>query len=149
MAVKTPIPSILLVEDDPNDIFFMQRAINKGKLQLSVQVAVNGEEAMNYLAGKDRFVDRTAYPLPCCVFVDLKMPFLGGMPLLEWISAQPLLSNLPVYIMTGLAAEEEVEKARKLGVRDCVQKPLSPEALTKLLSSIPECIPHLQVGQRH
>jgi CheY-like chemotaxis protein len=51
--------------------------------------------------------------------------------------------------MTGLAAEEEVEKARKLGVRDCVQKPLSPEALTKLLSSIPECIPHLQVGQRH
>ena len=76
MAVKTPIPSILLVKDDPNDIFFMQRAINKAKLQLSVQVAVNGEEAMNYLAGKDRFVDRTAYPLPCCVFVNLKIRFL-------------------------------------------------------------------------
>ena len=146
--MKTPGPAILLVEDDPNDIFFMQRAINKASLQLSVQVAVNGEEAMNYLAGKGRFVDRKAYPLPCCVFVDLKMPFLGGMPLLEWITSQPLLSALPVYIMSGVFEEAEVERARKLGVRDCVQKPLSPEELTKLLSRIPECVPHLQIGRR-
>src|SRR4051812_3103893 len=92
---------ILLVEDDPNDVFLMQRAMSKAKIDLPMQVVTNGEEAMNYLSGQGKFADRAAHPLPRCMFLDLKMPFVNGFEVLEWLRVQPVIADLNVVVLTS------------------------------------------------
>jgi CheY-like chemotaxis protein len=63
---------ILIVEDDPNDVLFLQRALLKAGLRQSIRVARDGLEAVQYLSGEDPFGDREKFPLPCLVILDLK-----------------------------------------------------------------------------
>ena len=65
---------ILLVEDDEDDVFIMERAMSKANLDLSMHIAINGKEAVNYLSGAGEYVDRADYLLPDCIFLDLKLP---------------------------------------------------------------------------
>ena len=57
-------PTILLAEDDPNDVFFLQRALTKGGIGLPLQIVSDGREALDYLSGAEKFSDRAQYPLP-------------------------------------------------------------------------------------
>jgi len=75
-------PSLLIVEDDPNDLFFLERALKKASLRFRVRVARNGEEAIEYLSGAGQFADRRAFPVPKAIFLDLKMPFVNGFQVL-------------------------------------------------------------------
>src|SRR5947207_8557869 len=114
---------ILLVEDDPNDVFFMARAMAKTGVNLPMHIAQNGEEAIRYLAGDGKYADRRAYPIPCCVFLDLKMPFLSGFEVLEWVRAQPAFSDLPVIVLTSSNEERDRERAFQLGAKGYLIKP--------------------------
>ena len=73
---------ILLVEDNPDDVFFMQRAWKAGGLQNPLHVAEDGDQAIKYLAGEGTFADRNAHPLPCVVLLDLKLPGKNGLEVL-------------------------------------------------------------------
>jgi CheY-like chemotaxis protein len=126
---------ILLVEDDPNDVFFMERAMSSAQLAPPVFVAVNGEEAINYLAGRDKFADRTAHPLPDSVFLDLKLPFISGFEVLEWIRTQPSLSALCVIVLTSSPEERDRQRASELGAKAYLLKPPNPQMLLEALES--------------
>jgi CheY-like chemotaxis protein len=124
---------ILLVEDDPNDVFLMERAIAKSKLDLHLQIVPNGEEAVSYLSGEGKYSDRNSYPIPHCIFLDLKMPFLSGFEVLEWLRSQPALTDVPVYVLTSSPEERDRGRALQLGAKGYGLKPPSPQMLIEIL----------------
>src|SRR5256885_17080895 len=80
--------TILQVEDDPNDVFFLQHAMTKAGVANPVQVATDGQQAIDYLRGAGKFADREQFPLPCLVLLDLKLPHVMGLDVLRWIRQQ-------------------------------------------------------------
>jgi len=128
-----PTAPLLLVDDDEHDLFLLQRALKKAGITLPYEIADNGEEAIQYLSGVGRFADRNAFPLPEAIFLDLKMPFVSGFEVLEWIRLQPALSGIPVFVLTGSSVERDRQRALALGAKAYLVKPPTPEMLLQLL----------------
>jgi CheY-like chemotaxis protein len=85
-------------------------------------VVTDGALALDYLSGNGSYTDRTAYPMPDVVFLDIKMPKRNGHEVLKWIRAQPGLKNLPVVMLTVSTQAADVERAYQLGVTSYLQK---------------------------
>lgn len=126
-------PSLLLVDDDEGDIFILQRALRKANVSFPQHIATNGEQAIDYLSGLGPFGDRNAFPIPHAIFLDLKMPCLGGFEVLEWIRTQPQLASIPVFVLTGSSIERDRQRALALGARHYLTKPPTPDILLQLL----------------
>jgi len=126
--------TILLVEDDENDVFFMRRALQKANLSLSVHVVMDGQAALDYLSGTGDYHDRTRYPLPVVVFLDLKLPYVHGFEVLGWIRSQPTLRGLPIVILTSSPEERDRRQAESLGAKAYCVKPPTREMLLDALS---------------
>jgi CheY-like chemotaxis protein len=124
---------ILLVEDNEDDIFIMERAMQKTRRSPSLQVAVNGREALNYLQGVNQYADRVAHPIPSLIFLDLKLPFVHGFEVLQWINQQSSLAHVPVVILSSSPEERDREKARALGAKDFLVKPPTAAILNQTL----------------
>jgi CheY-like chemotaxis protein len=118
LVVKT----ILLVEDNEDDIFMMKMACQRSGIPHDFQVATDGDEAVNYLSGKGKPKDRTAHPFPDVVFLDIKMPKRDGHEVLKWIREQPSMENLPVVMLTGSNLASDVNRAFQLGVTSYLRK---------------------------
>jgi CheY-like chemotaxis protein len=115
--------TILLVEDDPNDVLLVSRAVQKTLSGIPLFVVAHGMEATEYLLGEGRYADRATYPFPDLVLLDLKMPVMNGFELLSWIRQQPRLRRLPVIVLTGSTIESDLKQAYELGANSCVTKP--------------------------
>ena len=126
---------LLVVEDDPNDLFFLERALRKARLNLTVRSVTNGEQAIKYLSGQAPFADRQAYPIPYSILLDLKMPFVNGFQVLEWVRSQPALSKIQIFVLTGSSVERDRDRALELGARGYLVKPPTPELLLEVLSA--------------
>lgn len=115
----------LLVEDNEDDIFFMERAFRLAGVRNPLHVVRNGEEAIDYLSGQNDFSDRELHPLPDMVFLDLKMPGLNGFDVLKWMRAQSLL--LPVAVLTSSPEAVDQKRAQALGANCYLLKPPTKE----------------------
>jgi len=124
--------TILLVEDDPNDILLIQRAFYKANVKHPVQVLKDGEEAVLYLGGKQMYADRDRYPLPALLLLDLKMPRRSGFEVMEWLQHQSDI-ELPVVILTSSTDPSEMQRAYQLGAKSYILKPLTLDMLLPLL----------------
>ncbi len=127
---------ILLVEDDPNDVFLMQRALKRAAITNPLQVATDGQQAIDYLSGTGKFSDRTLHPLPDLIFLDLKLPYKSGFDVLKWIRHQPALTSKDVMILTSSSEQRDVEECNRLGIRSFLVKPPTPAMLSNLLKSL-------------
>src|ERR1041384_4672956 len=87
--------TLLIAEDDENDLFFLQRAFEAANVKNPIRVVRDGQEAIEYLSGAGNFADRVQFPLPHLFMLDLKMPRKTGIDVLEWLSEQPELRCLP------------------------------------------------------
>src|SRR5437763_9063649 len=94
--------TILLVEDDENDSFFVRRGFKKAGVVNPMQIVRDGQEAINYLRGEGKFAQRDNFPLPDIILLDLKLPFVMGLDVLKWIRQQSDLSPI-VVILTSSA----------------------------------------------
>jgi CheY-like chemotaxis protein len=128
--------SILLVEDSPDDAFFMEYALKKGGIPHPVHLVVDGEAAIDYLSGTGQYSDREAFPLPTVIFLDLKLPCLNGFEVLAWLRGQPALRHLPVFILTGSSEERDRRRARELGAQGYFVKPPSDAMLREIMESL-------------
>jgi CheY-like chemotaxis protein len=128
---------ILLVEDDRDDVFLMQRAMLKANLSFPMHNARDGQEALDYLQGTDKYSDRAAYPFPALILLDLKIPYVHGFEVLRWIKQQSALAQMPVVILTSSLEERDREQAQVLGANGFVVKPPTPEKLLQLFQAIP------------
>lgn len=133
-------PTVLLVEDNEDDVYALRWALRKAGVAPTLQVAEDGRQAVDYLAGNGPYADRDRYPIPALVLLDLKLPYLTGMEVLAWIRQQPEWEGLPVVILSGSDEARDHEKAASLGARDYLVKPPTPEQIARVLtySSRPE-----------
>jgi CheY-like chemotaxis protein len=127
---------ILLVEDDTNDVFLMQRACRKVELPNPLVVVGDGDEAVDYLSGSGRYADRATHPLPVLVLLDLKLPRKSGLEVLDWLRRQPALRRLPVVVLTSSKEPGDVNRAYDLGANSYLVKPLGFDALLDLVRSL-------------
>src|SRR6478672_5549756 len=106
---------LLLVEDDENDVLFLQRAFKQAGIENPLDVVRDGQEAIDYLSATDLYADRAGHPLPCLIILDLKLPHRTGMEVLKWMRTQPELQCVPVIVHSGSAQESDVDKLYRLG----------------------------------
>lgn len=128
--------TILLVEDDPNDVFLMQRAFRKANLANPIQVVQDGESAVLYLEGQEQYSDRALYPLPSLMLLDLKLPRRSGLEVLEWLRQQPKLRRLPVVVLTSSREHVDVNRAYELGANSYLVKPVAFDGLLNMVKSL-------------
>ena len=125
--------TILLVEDDANDIFLMERAFNKARLANPLKVVRDGEQAISYLLGEGVYADRAESPLPSVILLDLKMPKLSGFEVLEWLQLQPNLRQIPVVVLTSSNEIPDIERAHSLGAKSYLVKPGQLQDLVEMM----------------
>lgn len=130
------MPSILLVEDNPDDVLLTRRALKKANLQTLLMVATDGDEAVAYLEGTGPYADRQVYPLPALILLDLKLPRRSGLEVLQWIRARPTFSTTPVVVLTSSTQKEDIRQAYERGANSYVQKPVAFNELVKLLGTL-------------
>ncbi|PYI88377.1 MAG: two-component system response regulator [Verrucomicrobia bacterium] len=120
------VTTFLLVEDDPNDVFFVENGFKKAPVNTRLRSVGDGIEAMRYLKGECEYADREKYPIPDVILLDLKMPRFSGFDFLEWLhSKSPNHQRLiPVVVMSSSAHKEDVERAYALGANSYLVKPV-------------------------
>ena len=127
------LPTVLLVDDDPNDILLFQNAVEESSLRVQLQTVRDGYDAIEYLKGEGAFGNRAEYPLPGIVILDLHMPRVGGLAVLRWIRSQPSLAGLPVIVFTGSDYLRSVTEAMENGADTYVVKDQDTNGLIDLL----------------
>jgi two-component system, response regulator len=116
--------SILLVEDNPDDVALTLRALKKNNIANEVIVARDGEEALEYLTATGKYAGRSVTDLPQIVLLDLKLPKVGGLEVLRAMRADPHTRLLPVVVLTSSSEEGDVIASYDLGANSYIRKPV-------------------------
>lgn len=124
--------TILQVEDREEDVFLLRYAFKRAGIENPIQVAVDGQQAVDYLSGKDAYSDRLQFPLPQLVLLDLQLPHLTGLQVLEWIQQQPALKSLIVIVLSSSIHEGDIRRAYELGANAFLVKPSSTDTLADM-----------------
>ncbi len=125
--------TVLIVDDEENDAFFLKDALRKAGILSPIQTVANGRLALDYLSGSGDFADRRNYPLPSVVFLDLKLPQVNGLEILKWIREEPSLPSMVVVVLTSSSLDEDIDRAYRLGANSYVVKPSSREKLVAIV----------------
>jgi CheY-like chemotaxis protein len=128
--------TILHVEDDPNDVLLIGRAFRKAEVSASIQVVNDGDQAVEYLNGRNAYAERERFPLPALVLLDLKLPRKSGIEVLQWIRSRPGLRRIPVVMLTSSRQPIDINRAYDLGVNAYLVKPVSFETLVEMLRTL-------------
>jgi len=129
--------TVLLVEDDLNDIFLVQRAFKKARISNPLQIVTDGEKAIQYLQGRGPYSDRSLYPIPKLIVMDINMPGKSGFEVLEWLkSRQQPLHTIPIVIVSSSDNPEDINRAYDLGANAYMVKPMDFKAVEHLFQSI-------------
>lgn len=118
---------VLLVEDNPYDAELTVRALKKQGLANEIFVAVDGEEALDFLFCRGRFSERDQDSPVRVVLLDLKLPKISGLEVLKEVKSNPLTSKIPVVILTSSREDSDINSAYELGANSYVVKPVDFE----------------------
>jgi CheY-like chemotaxis protein len=121
--------TLLLVEDSQDDIFLMQRALKSAGIVNKTIVVDNGKEAVDYLQGGGKYQDRIAFPVADIVLLDVKLPYMSGFEILQWIRSNKETRALIVIMLTSSNQPADIRRAYELGANSYVVKPSSFEQL--------------------
>jgi CheY-like chemotaxis protein len=125
--------TILLADDDEDDLQMTQEALQKSRLGNEVRVAIDGQDLMDYLLRNGRYSDPAQSPRPGLILLDLNMPRKDGREALAEIKAIPHLRNIPVIVLTTSRADEDVFRTYELGVSSFITKPVTFEGLVEAM----------------
>ncbi len=129
---------ILLVEDHLQDIEITRRAFAKGKVKNELIVVRDGEEALDYLHRRGRYQDPALSPRPGMILLDLNLPKIGGMEVLQEIKRDEVLRTIPVIVLTASPREEDVTRSYDLGVNTYIQKPVEFDNFMRVVNAVQE-----------
>ena len=115
---------ILLVEDDPNDVELAIRALNKYNLANHIHHVHDGAEALEFMFGTGQYAGRELKDGPKVVLLDLKLPKVNGLEVLERIRNDPRTRTIPVVVLTSSREEPDIAKSYHLGVNSYIVKPV-------------------------
>ena len=126
---------ILLVEDNPGDVFLTQEAFREGRLAHRLSVVEDGEEAMRFLRREGK---HSGAPQPDLILLDLNLPKKDGRELLGEVKEDPELRQIPVIVLTTSGAEQDIARAYKLHANCYLTKPIQMEDFLKTIRSVEE-----------
>ncbi|MGV3773508.1 MAG: response regulator [Verrucomicrobiales bacterium] len=129
-------PVILLVEDAEADALFILNAFRKAHITNRIEVVNRAEDAMAYINGEGPYADRARYPNPIFLLLDLTLPGISGLSLLEWVRKDSLHPSLPIIVVSGSPSEETRLQCERLGANDYFAKALKMEDMPRLVKSV-------------
>jgi CheY-like chemotaxis protein len=124
---------VLAAEDDETEQLLLRRAMSKLAAPMPLQIVSDGKEVLAYLKGEGRFANRDQYPFPSILLLDLKMPRMDGLQVLEWLQQHPELSIIPTLMWTASSMPVDIERAYRLGANGYMVKPGSPREMQEKL----------------
>lgn len=131
--------SILLVDDNADDRFFVEQAWRKANIKNPLRTLEDGRHALDYLLGVGQYADRAHHPIPALLLLDIKMPGMTGFELLERLRRDERLRTLPVLILTASTAPSDVNEAYRLGANGFFIKPSSAQELVEMMAALKNC----------
>ncbi len=127
---------ILLVEDNPKDLKLAMHALNSRKLANQIDVARDGEEALDYLFCRGQYAGRRFDQAPRLVLLDLKLPKVDGLEVLQAIKADPRTKAIPVVILTASKEERDMVEGYRMGVNAYIQKPVDFDQFRQIVEQV-------------
>lgn len=130
------IVEILLVEDNSNDLELALRALTKAKVSNRIQIARDGEEALQFVFGEGPHAGRKLSDGPQVILLDLKLPKIDGLEVLKRLKGDPRTRKIPVVILTSSKEQRDLVASYDLGVNSYIVKPVNFEQFTKAVSEL-------------
>jgi CheY-like chemotaxis protein len=134
--VMSALATILLADDDEDDVFLLDRAFKEAQVPNRRNRVADGEQVLAYLEGAGEYSDREKFPYPHYLLLDLQMPTMDGFEVLKWIRQHPRHKRLPVIAFTGHESKPVVRQAYDLGANSLHKKPSSFDDLLKLVEGL-------------
>lgn len=122
---------LLLVEDNPMDLELTLHALKSRKLSNPIEVARDGEEALAYIGRWEN-----GSPVPVVILLDLKLPKISGLEVLEFIKIHPTFKTIPVVVLTTSSETSDIERAYKLGANSYIIKPVDFDKFMEMAQQI-------------
>jgi two-component system response regulator len=132
--------TVLIVDDELDDVRLTQRVVGAVCPQLSIKNVSSGAELIRYLQGEDEFSDRTEYPYPTLVLLDLKMPGMHGFDVLRWMGNHPPHNLVPVVVLTVSGEVPLAKYAYALGARSFLTKPLTTDEFRNTIGKFEDAL---------
>ncbi|HHN65438.1 MAG TPA: response regulator [Nitrospirae bacterium] len=136
MQVSLEDYSILIVEDNTDDVLLIKRAFQQCGVVNPLRFVTDGEQAVAYLKGTGEFGDRKKNPLPVLILLDLKMPRMNGFEFLRWLRNEPDLKKIIVVILTSSSESPDINRAYELGANSYLVKPVRFEDLIRIVKEL-------------
>ena len=127
---------ILLVEDNKSDAMLTIRALKKHNLANNLVHLTDGAQAIDYIFGKGEYEGRDIHHKPKVIFLDIKMPKIGGLEVLKILKGDESTKDIPVVMMTSSKEEKDIIDSHKLGVNSYVVKPVGFENFSKTIADL-------------
>jgi len=127
---------ILLVEDNPNDEELTLRALRKANIANEVAIARDGQEALDFLFREGKYAGREPTTMPAVVLLDLKLPKLDGIDVLQRIRADPRTKLVPVVVLTSSSEDEDMVRSYQSGANSYVRKPIEFSAFANAVTQL-------------
>ena len=128
--------TILMADDDDDDCMLVREALAESRLANQLHVVKDGEELMDYLYHRGKYLEKITSPLPGLILLDLNMPKKDGREALREIKTDPNLRKIPVIILTTSKAEEDIYRTYDLGANSFIIKPVTFNALVEVMKNI-------------
>jgi len=129
--------AVLLVENNPDDVWLVEMAFERAELKHRLITVADGLQALDYIKGRGKYGNREKYPLPDLILLDLGLPGLSGMDMLEHLRGQPKTKNVPITVLSGSSFVRDVTRAYELGANSFLMK---PSDLRKFTAAIKETV---------
>ena len=136
MASAGELVTILLVEDNLDDITITKKALKEAKIINKLYVVRDGQEAIAFLHHQGQYQDPATSPKPGLILLDINLPKLNGMEVLGRIKADPALRRIPVVMLTMSKRDEDIVKSYNNGCNSFIQKPVEFERFVELVKQI-------------
>ena len=127
---------ILMADDDDDDFLLTKKALQDSHLLNDLHRVKDGEDLLDYLNNEKKFSDKSMYPRPGIILLDLNMPRKDGREALKEIKSNPKLSSIPVVVFTTSKAEADIFKTYELGVNSFITKPVTFDKLIDVMKTL-------------
>ena len=127
---------VLLVDDNPIDLLFFGRAVGKTRLNIRLQTLNSAQQAIDYLGAKGQYRNRSKFPSPDVIVLDLEMPQLNGFDFLAWRKSSGLFLSIPVVVFSGSFQPALLRKLSDLGANKQILKPTDLEDWEKVVREV-------------
>jgi CheY-like chemotaxis protein len=125
--------TVLMVEDDPDDVFLTEEALRTSQLRMNLHVVNDGVQAMQYLRREDQYAQS---PRPNLVLLDLNLPRMDGREVLAEIKEDPAFTEIPVVVLTTSKAEQDISASYRQHANCYISKPVDMEQFRSVVASI-------------